>query len=86
LLRQSALRPKCGRSTQLSQRTGAPRPTRSRMTHDWQQVSWLAGRCLRPPSQDRSIPVVLMVAGSPLTVAGAAAALPVETDAPHSLG
>jgi hypothetical protein len=30
--------------------------------------------------------VVLMVFGSPLTVAGAAAALSVVTDAPHSLG
>src|SRR5271170_3411705 len=26
--------------------------------HDWQQVSWLAGRGLRPPSQDQSTPVV----------------------------
>jgi len=25
------------------------------MTYDWQQVSWLAGRHLQPPSQDRKI-------------------------------
>jgi hypothetical protein len=31
------------------------------------------------------IPVALMVVGSPLTVAGAAAALSVAMDAPHSL-
>src|SRR3984957_714145 len=56
------------------------------MTRDRQQVSWLAGHSLQPPSQDQSIPVALMVVGSPLTVAGAAAALPVATGAPHSLG
>jgi len=39
------------------------------------QVSWLAGPCHRPPSRDPKIPVALLVAGSPLTVAGAAAAL-----------
>jgi hypothetical protein len=54
--------------------------------HDWQQVSWLAGRHLQPPSQDQSTPVVLMVVGSSLTVAGAAAALSQLMDAPHSLG
>jgi len=26
------------------------------MTHDWQQVSWLAGRHLQPPSQDQFDP------------------------------
>jgi hypothetical protein len=67
------------------QRTGAPRPTRSRVTHDRQQVSWLAGRCLEPPSQGHSSPVAFMVLGSPLTVAGAAAELPANASSPHSL-
>jgi hypothetical protein len=42
-----------GRWNRQSARTGAPRPTRLRVTRCWQQVSWLAGRSLRPPSQDR---------------------------------
>ena len=59
---------------------------RSRVTHGWQQVSWLAGYRLRPPSQrPREAPVVFLVVGYPLTVAGAAAELPNEVDAPHSL-
>jgi hypothetical protein len=54
--------------------------------HDRQQVSWLAGYRLGPPSQDQPIPVVFMVVGYPPTVAGAAAELPAKADAPHSLG
>ena len=65
--------------------TGAPRPMRSRVTHGWQQVSWLAGRRLRPPSQSTGSSGFLVV-GYPPTVAGAAAELPTEVDAPHSLG
>jgi len=40
-----------------------PRPTRSRVTRCWWQMSWLAGRCLRPPSQDFNIPVVMPAEG-----------------------
>ena len=58
--------------------------------HDWWQVSWLAGRGLRPPSQGQPSPVAFMVVGSPLTVAGAAAELHTRhccrRRAPHSLG
>ena len=43
--------------------------------HDRWQVSWLAGRRLRPPSQGQPSPVAFMAVGSPLTVAGAAAEL-----------
>src|SRR5580658_6948499 len=53
-----------------------PRPTRSRVTRCWWQISWLAGRCLWPPSQERyPLPVARLAIDSPLTVAGAAAAL-----------
>ena len=55
--------------------------------HDRQQVSWLAGHRLRPPSQGPCpSPVVFMVVGYPLTVAGAAAALHTNLRVPHSLG
>jgi hypothetical protein len=46
------------------------------------QVSWLAGLCLGPAFPG-SLPVTLMDLGSPLTVAGAAPALP--EGAPASL-
>src|SRR5712664_2762796 len=55
--------------------------------HDRQQVSWLAGYRLGPPSQGAfKSPVVCMVVGYPPTVAGAAAELPAGADVPHSLG
>ncbi len=58
--------------------------------HGRWQVSWLAGRCLDRSSQGLSPPVTLFGPRSPLTVAGAAAALRVGPDeiptrAPHSL-
>ena len=49
-LSPSALAPS-GRCFSYSCDIGAPRPTRSRVTYDRQQVSWLAGYRLRPPSQ-----------------------------------
>src|SRR6185369_2884252 len=58
-------------------------PTRLRVTRCWKQVSWLAGRSFRPPSQDQSGPSGILAFDSPLTVAGAAAAWP--EGAPHSL-
>jgi hypothetical protein len=36
----------------LSRRVRTPRPTRSRVTHCRWQISWLAGRRFRPPSQE----------------------------------
>src|SRR5437016_14684494 len=50
------------------------------------QVSWLAGRRFRPPSQETlHFPVASMAGDSPPTVAGAAAALCAQAHAPHSL-
>src|SRR5262249_29066786 len=40
----------------LSRHVGTPRPTRSRVTHCRWQISWLAGRRFRPPSQERTRP------------------------------
>ena len=52
----------------------------------WWQISWLAGHCPWPPSQERySFPVARLAVDSPLTVAGAAAALCAEAHAPRSL-
>ena len=82
---KSAFRPKAADQTGSTTLRSTP-PDAFAHDYDRQQVSWLASRRLWPPSQDLSIPVVIMVVGSSLTVAGAAAALPVETDAPHSLG
>ena len=55
--------------------------------------SWLAAGFLARGSspsttfpETQRAPVVLLVVGYPLTVAGAAAELPAETDSPHSLG
>ena len=53
-LSPSALAPS-GRCFSYSCDIGAPRPTRSRVTYDRQQVSWLAGYRLRPPSRDFSV-------------------------------
>src|SRR5439155_15917517 len=50
------------------------------------QVSWLAGRRFRPPSQETEhFPVAPMAGDSPPTVAGAAAELCAGAHAPHSL-
>src|SRR4051812_30075134 len=55
--------------------------------HDRQQVSWLAGYRLGPPSQGyRRSPVASMAVSYPPTVAGAAADLHINLRAPHSLG
>src|SRR3954447_14734227 len=52
-----------------------PRLLRPRVTSRW-QVSWLTGHRRRPPSREHApFSVALLVGGSPLTVAGAAAAL-----------
>jgi len=69
-----------------SSHVGAPRPTQSRVTHD--SVAGFLARGSSLPATfpgTPQFPVVSMTGDSPLTVAGAAAALCVETHAPHSL-
>ena len=79
----SRLRPVAG-APLVSSRRNTPPGAYARDHCRW-QISWLAGRRLRPPSQERRVPSGLMAGDSPLTVAGAAAALPVLTSAPRSL-
>jgi hypothetical protein len=69
----SALRPNRQTPTGSCNATDTP-PARFVHDHDGSKVSWLAGHYLGPPSQNQPIPVVFMVVGSPLTVAGAATA------------
>ena len=40
-------------TTELELYARTPRPTRSRVTRCWWQIYWLAGQCLRPPSQEQ---------------------------------
>jgi len=56
-------------------RIGAPRPTLSRVTTKRRQVSWLAGCRLNTAFPEPCGSSGLVVFGSPLTVAGAAAEL-----------
>src|SRR3954463_1459174 len=65
---------------------GAPRPTRSRMTMTGSRFPGSRVIASDHLPKDRRSPVVSMVVGYPLTVAGAAADLHTEVHAPHSLG
>ena len=80
------LRPWRGMLDNRSSHVGAPRPTQSRVTHD-SVAGFLARGSSLPATFPGTFqfPVVSMTGDSPLTVAGAAAALCVETHAPHSL-
>src|SRR6185369_14528910 len=50
--------PLCGRQHQsLSSRRNTP-PDACARDRCWWQISWLAGRCFRPPSQEFAFPVV----------------------------
>jgi hypothetical protein len=82
------IRPSADRKpTGLKHNIRTPRPTRSRVTRCWWQISWLTGHRLWPPSQKHQmLPVAYSAEDSPLTVAGAAAALRDRSSrAPRSL-
>ena len=52
------IRPSADRkSTGLKHNIRTPRPTRSRVTRCWWQISWLTGHRLAPPSQEQTRPV-----------------------------
>jgi hypothetical protein len=81
----SYLRPG-GRCTGYSSDIRAPRPMRSRVTMAGSRFP--GSRVIafdHLPRGPSGAPVVRLVVGYPPTVAGAAAELPTEVDAPHSL-